>query len=94
MTLGLVSYFLICLKLSFSIEHYILEGQNVKRWSHTQPEKFNAIFAQPKFLEMEKKQPLIVFLHDGPHEKFCQSFNLAANTLLKMGMAVLMINYR
>ena len=38
--------------------------------------------------------PLVVWIHDGPHEQFIADFNIQLNTLLKMDVAVLAINHR
>ena len=75
----------------------ILEGQNVKRWSQNSGmagAPFSVILAKPHLPPTEEKLPLVVLLHDGPHEQSTQEFSLTANTLLEMGMAVLLVNYR
>ena len=73
-----------------------MEGQNVKRWSQNSGmagDPFNVILAKPQ-IALEEKLPLVVLLHDGPHEQSTQDFCLTANTFLEMGMAVLLVNYR
>ena len=75
-----------------------MEGQNVKRWSQNSGmagDPFNVILAKPHLAsEAGEKLPLVVLLHDGPHEQSTQDFCLTANTFLEMGMAVLLVNYR
>ena len=76
-----------------TVERYILEGHNVKPWTHSEPEHFNIIFAQPSSSN-DQPRPLVTLLHDGPHEQLSGRFNIPMNLFLNMDMAVLVINYR
>lgn len=57
------------------------------------PERFNAIYAVPNTLS-GRYIPLVVDIHGGPHEMSTTSFQHRAKVFLKLGFAVLMINYR
>ena len=79
------------------LEHYILEGpSSMKRWSYGEPEHFNAIFAQPNddLMSEGAKRPLVVVLHDGPHGQSTRGYCRIMNTLVEMGVGVLLVNYR
>ena len=57
------------------------------------PEHFSAIFAKPVTLS-GRYIPLVVDIHGGPHKMSSTDFQVRAKVFLKMGFAVLMINYR
>ena len=57
------------------------------------PEYYNAIYAKPVTLS-GRYIPLVVDIHDGPHQMSSTDFQNHAKVYLKMGFAVLMINYR
>ena len=57
------------------------------------PERFNAIYAVPNTLS-GRYIPLVVDIHGGPHDMSTTSFQHRAKVFLKLGFAVLMINYR
>ena len=80
---------------NYKIERFMLHGNDIKPWSHmSKPgELFNIIVVMPNN-DVDMKIPLVVMIHDGPHETFSGKFDMKANTFLEMGMAVLMINYR
>ena len=81
--------------VNVTVERYVLEGHNVKPWTHSEPENFNIIFAQPSsFNANDRPRPLVTLLHDGPHEQLSGRFNIPMNVFLNMDMAVLVINYR
>ena len=77
------------------VERFVLVGNDVVPWSHiSKPgELFNAIFAMPA-AELDDSVPLVVMIHDGPHEAFDGSYDIKAAAFLEMGLAVLQINYR
>nr|CAH7731579.1 unnamed protein product [Callosobruchus chinensis] len=54
---------------------------------------FNAIYLGPKDGK-EKSVPLIVWPHGGPHSSFTNNFILQGAMYLKLGYAILFINYR
>ena len=57
------------------------------------PEHFTAIFAKPVTLS-GRYIPLVVDIHGGPHKMSSTDFQVRAKVFLKMGFAVLMVNYR
>ena len=57
-----------------------------------QDESYHAIFISPKF--RENLLPLVVIIHDGPHEISTTCYSTKINSFLGMNMAVLSINYR
>ena len=57
-----------------------------------QDESYHAIFISPKF--RENLLPLVVMIHDGPHEISTTCYSTKINSFLGMNMAVLSINYR
>ena len=65
----------------------------MKKFGHhaNHGEPFNAIFAMNNH---DHLKPLVVFIHDGPHEQFTGCFDPRIATYLEMDFAVLMINYR
>ena len=80
---------------NLTVTSCILEGQNVKRWSQNSGitgDPFNYILA--KQITNAEKIPLIVILHDGPHQQITQEFNVNLNTFLDLGIATLLVNYR
>ena len=80
-------------KLGHKFEHFHLIGRDFRRWGQSSKpgEAFNAILARPS---LESKMPLVVMLHDGPHEQFTSCFDLQVGTFLDLGMAVLLVNSR
>ena len=80
--------------INVTVERYMLKGHDVKPWTHSDPEDFNIIFAQPSSITNDKPRPLVTLLHDGPHEQLSGRFNMPMNVFLNMDMAVLLINYR
>ena len=80
--------------INVTVERYMLKGHDVKPWTHSEPEDFNIIFAQPSSITNDKPRPLVTLLHDGPHEQLSGRFNMPMNVFLNMDMAVLLINYR
>ena len=57
-----------------------------------QDESYHAIFISPKF--RENLLPLVVMIHEGPHEISTTCYSTKINSFLGMNMAVLSINYR
>ena len=52
----------------------------------------HAILISPKF--PENLLPLVIMIHDGPHEISTTCYSTKINSFLGMNMAVLSINYR
>lgn len=55
---------------------------------------FGAILVKPSLSLCEKSTPLVVFIHGGPHSQFPAEWNVTTAGLVKLGYAVLMVNYR
>uniref|UniRef100_A0A1A7X1R7 acylaminoacyl-peptidase n=1 Tax=Iconisemion striatum TaxID=60296 RepID=A0A1A7X1R7_9TELE len=53
---------------------------------------FGAVLVKP--LPHETRTPLVVFIHGGPHSHFPAEWNSTTAGLVKLGFAVLMVNYR
>ncbi|XP_051509515.1 S9 family peptidase isoform X2 [Myxocyprinus asiaticus] len=55
---------------------------------------FGAILLKPYSPPERRKTPLVVNIHGGPHAHFAAEWNATAAALIKLGFAVLMVNYR
>ncbi|XP_037629446.1 S9 family peptidase isoform X1 [Sebastes umbrosus] len=55
---------------------------------------FGAVLVKPSRPFHEAKTPLVVFIHGGPHSQFSAEWNSTTAGLTKLGLAVLMVNYR
>ncbi|XP_055748774.1 S9 family peptidase [Salvelinus fontinalis] len=55
---------------------------------------FGALLATSNHLPSRTKVPLVVFVHGGPHSQFFAEWNVTTAVLVKLGFAVLMVNYR
>ncbi|KAM9350631.1 acylamino-acid-releasing enzyme [Symphorus nematophorus] len=55
---------------------------------------FGAVLVKPSHPLHEAKIPLVVFIHGGPHSQFPAEWNNTTAGLAKLGLAVLMVNYR
>nr|XP_046253617.1 S9 family peptidase isoform X4 [Scatophagus argus] len=55
---------------------------------------FGAVLVKPSRPFHEAKIPLVVFIHGGPHSQFPAEWNSTTAGLVKLGYAVLMVNYR
>ncbi|XP_013857198.1 acylamino-acid-releasing enzyme isoform X2 [Austrofundulus limnaeus] len=55
---------------------------------------FSAVLVKPCPLLHETRTPLVVFIHGGPHSQFPAEWNCTTAGLVKLGFAVLMVNYR
>ncbi|XP_051950569.1 S9 family peptidase isoform X2 [Xyrauchen texanus] len=55
---------------------------------------FGAILLKPYSPPERRKTPLVVNIHGGPHSHFAAEWNATAAALIKLGFAVLMVNYR
>ncbi|XP_037540885.1 S9 family peptidase [Nematolebias whitei] len=55
---------------------------------------FGAVLVKPCPLLHETRTPLVVFIHGGPHSQFPAEWNCTTAGLVKLGFAVLMVNYR
>ncbi|XP_070825354.1 acylamino-acid-releasing enzyme isoform X2 [Chaetodon trifascialis] len=55
---------------------------------------FGAVLVKPSRPLLEAKIPLVVFIHGGPHSQFPAEWNCTTAGLVKLGFAVLMVNYR
>ncbi|XP_041860823.1 S9 family peptidase [Melanotaenia boesemani] len=55
---------------------------------------FGAVLVKPSSLLCGTKTPLVVFIHGGPHSQFPAEWNCTTAGLVKLGFAVLMVNYR
>ena len=79
-----------------SSSEYTWKSDAIKRLNNRilearyQSESYHAIYVAPKHLE---NLPLIVMIHDGPHEQSTTSYSKQINFFLSMNMAVLSINY-
>ena len=79
-----------------SSSKYTWKSDGIKRLNNRilearyQIESYHAIYVAPKHQE---NVPLIVIIHDGPHEQSTTSYSKQINFFLSMNMAVLSINY-
>uniref|UniRef100_A0A3P8SY59 Acylamino-acid-releasing enzyme n=1 Tax=Amphiprion percula TaxID=161767 RepID=A0A3P8SY59_AMPPE len=55
---------------------------------------FGAVLVKPSRPLGETRTPLVVFIHGGPHSQFPAEWNFTTAGLVKLGLAVLMVNYR
>lgn len=55
---------------------------------------FGAVLVKPSSFLHRVKIPLVVFIHGGPHSQFPAGWNTTTAGLVKLGFAVLMVNYR
>ncbi|XP_035015895.1 S9 family peptidase [Hippoglossus stenolepis] len=55
---------------------------------------FGAVLVKPSHPLNEASLPLVVFIHGGPHSQFPAEWNCTTAGLVKLGFAVLMVNYR
>ncbi|KAK0142508.1 Acylamino-acid-releasing enzyme [Merluccius polli] len=55
---------------------------------------FGAVLVRPRDRFHGDKIPLVVFIHGGPHSQFPAEWNTTTAGLVKLGFAVLMVNYR
>ncbi|XP_068602507.1 S9 family peptidase [Brachionichthys hirsutus] len=55
---------------------------------------FGAVLVKPPCSLHKAKMPLVVFIHGGPHSQFPAEWNCTTAGLVKLGFAVLMVNYR
>ncbi|XP_030280289.1 acylamino-acid-releasing enzyme [Sparus aurata] len=55
---------------------------------------FGAVLVKPPRPLHDAKTPLVVFIHGGPHSQFPAEWNSTTAGLVKLGLAVLMVNYR
>ncbi|CAB1449242.1 unnamed protein product [Pleuronectes platessa] len=55
---------------------------------------FGAVLVKPSPPLHEASLPLVVFIHGGPHSQFPAEWNCTTAGLVKLGFAVLMVNYR
>ncbi|XP_072223271.1 acylamino-acid-releasing enzyme isoform X1 [Leuresthes tenuis] len=55
---------------------------------------FGAVLVKPSQPLCETRIPLVVFIHGGPHSQFPAEWNCTTAGLVKLGFAVLMVNYR
>ncbi|KAM3617790.1 uncharacterized protein V6R79_011295 [Siganus canaliculatus] len=55
---------------------------------------FGAVLVKPSRHLHEAKIPLVVFIHGGPHSQSPAEWNSTTAGLVKLGFAVLMVNYR
>lgn len=54
---------------------------------------FGSILVKPRSVH-EARTPLVVFIHGGPHSQFPAEWNTTTAGLVRLGFAVLMVNYR
>uniref|UniRef100_H3CHL9 Acylamino-acid-releasing enzyme n=1 Tax=Tetraodon nigroviridis TaxID=99883 RepID=H3CHL9_TETNG len=55
---------------------------------------FGAILVKPSGSSSDGRLPLVVFVHGGPHSQFPAEWNSTTAGLVRLGFAVLMVNYR
>ncbi|XP_070766609.1 acylamino-acid-releasing enzyme [Enoplosus armatus] len=55
---------------------------------------FGAVLVKPPCPPREARIPLVVFIHGGPHSQFSAEWNCTTAGLVKLGFAVIMVNYR
>ncbi|XP_068191593.1 S9 family peptidase [Antennarius striatus] len=55
---------------------------------------FGAVLVKPSCSPLKDKLPLVAFIHGGPHSQFPAEWNCTTAGLVKLGFAVLMVNYR
>uniref|UniRef100_A0A1A8IM66 Acylamino-acid-releasing enzyme n=4 Tax=Nothobranchius kuhntae TaxID=321403 RepID=A0A1A8IM66_NOTKU len=55
---------------------------------------FGAVLVKPSPLPHGTTTPLVVFIHGGPHSQFPAEWNSTTAGLVRLGFAVLMVNYR
>ncbi|KAM3917613.1 acylamino-acid-releasing enzyme [Leptodactylus fuscus] len=55
---------------------------------------FESIFLKPHSLPPDGRLPLVVYPHGGPHSLWVSEWTLFPAVLCKMGLAVLLVNYR
>ncbi|KAM6924898.1 acylamino-acid-releasing enzyme [Xenentodon cancila] len=55
---------------------------------------FSTILVKPSHRLQETRTPLVVFIHGGPHSQSPAAWNCSTAGLVKLGFAVLMVNYR
>ncbi|XP_060930452.1 S9 family peptidase [Limanda limanda] len=55
---------------------------------------FGAVLVKPSHPLHEASLPLVIFIHGGPHSQFPAEWNCTTAGLVKLGFAVLMVNYR
>lgn len=55
---------------------------------------FSSVLVKPSRPLNEAKLPLVVFIHGGPHSQFPAEWNCTTAGLAKLGLAVLLVNYR
>uniref|UniRef100_A0A3B3C5N4 Acylamino-acid-releasing enzyme n=1 Tax=Oryzias melastigma TaxID=30732 RepID=A0A3B3C5N4_ORYME len=55
---------------------------------------FEALLIKPKEVNVEVKLPLVVIPHGGPHSVTVAEWILSSSVLCRMGLAVLLVNYR
>lgn len=55
---------------------------------------FGSILVKPLSTFHEARTPLVVFIHGGPHSQFPAEWNSTTAGLVRLGFAVLMVNYR
>ncbi|XP_054602322.1 acylamino-acid-releasing enzyme isoform X2 [Nothobranchius furzeri] len=55
---------------------------------------FGAVLVKPSPLPDGTTTPLVVFIHGGPHSQFPAEWNSTTAGLVRLGFAVLMVNYR
>lgn len=55
---------------------------------------FGAVLVRPSRPLGESRTPLVVSIHGGPHSQFPAEWNFTTAGLVKLGLAVLMVNYR
>lgn len=84
-------------KIGSSVSVPEVEGCTYKYFDLSVPGEtvggFNAIYLGPKS-DNEKKVPLIVWPHGGPHSAFANYFFLGAAFFLSQGYSILLVNYR
>uniref|UniRef100_A0A8C8A469 acylaminoacyl-peptidase n=1 Tax=Oryzias sinensis TaxID=183150 RepID=A0A8C8A469_9TELE len=55
---------------------------------------FGSVLVKPSRPLCDSRIPLVVFIHGGPHSQFPAEWNSTTAGLVKLGCAVLMVNYR
>ncbi|RVE70303.1 hypothetical protein OJAV_G00063140 [Oryzias javanicus] len=55
---------------------------------------FGSVVVKPSHPLCDSRIPLVVFIHGGPHSQFPAEWNSTTAGLVKLGCAVLMVNYR
>ncbi|XP_078805683.1 acylamino-acid-releasing enzyme isoform X4 [Oryzias latipes] len=55
---------------------------------------FGSVLVKPSRPFCDSRIPLVVFIHGGPHSQFPAEWNSTTAGLVKLGCAVLMVNYR